>query len=383
MKCFVSWSGGKDCSFSLYLFRQANPDAQLHLLHMNRVHDRRAHRISKSVFDAQAAAMGLGITRVTVDQIDRYGEYFHQAMLKLKEQGMDHGIFGDIYLETHREWVEQACAKAGITPIFPLWGMSVEEIYRQFIAVGFKSLVITVQKKEGYEALLGKYLGPETDGLISQFDNFDKCGELGEYHSFVADGPTFQHPVEWRLGKAFENEKLRGFEIHSPVELLLIRHGQTLENTQNICQGQTKGTLSPKGIAQAEKLHTELQSESFDALYSSDLSRAHISAKLIFGEAAPIILDKRLRERAFGVYEGQLLPEGLNFDDDIEGTETLASLFERITDFLQMLSEEHGGQKVALVSHGVVIKSLLSLCEEKDFTRIPIPKNCTPLRILL
>ncbi len=380
-KYFVSWSGGKDCSFALYLFLKEHPEAKLHLLHMKRVHGRRAHRFTERLLDAQAEAMGLPLTRVLVDPPEQYAQFFQEALADMKAQGMDHGIFGDIYLETHRVWIDEQCAKAGITPIYPLWGMTVQDIYQQVVEAGFKSLIITVQK--AYKPLLGRFLTAELVDETAAYEGFDICGELGEYHSLMVDGPTFKHPLQYRVVSQFENEKLFGNELDIPtVDVTLIRHGQTVENTQNRCQGHTVGTLSSLGIEQAEQLSAELIDEQFDCVFSSDLSRAKITAEMIFPQAQ-IIEDARLRERFYGDLEGEVLPANLRFDEEIDGAETLLSLKERVQDFLTMLHRDYAGQKIAIVSHGIVIKTMLSLCSEDDFSEIRIPKNCSPYRIEL
>ncbi len=379
-KYFVSWSGGKDCSFALYLFLKEHPEAQLHLLHMKRVHGRRAHRFTDRLLDAQAAAMGLPLTRVLVDPPEHYADFFQAALADMKAQGMDHGIFGDIYLETHRVWLDEQCAKAGITPIYPLWGMTVQDIYQQVVEAGFKSLIITVQK--AYKPLLGRYLTMDLVDETAAYEGFDICGELGEYHSLMVDGPTFKHPLKYKVVGTFENEKLIGNELDCALELTLIRHGQTVENTQNRCQGHTVGTLSDLGIAQAQELGQKMKDEVFDAVFTSDLARAKDTAAMIFPKME-LIEDVRLRERFYGDLEGEVLPDGLRFDEAIEGAESLDSLSQRVEEFLNELRLDYAGRKVAIVSHGIVIKTMLAVCTEQAFTDIRIPKNCEPYTLEL
>ncbi len=164
------------------------------------------------------------------------------------------------------------------------------------------------------------------------------------------------------------------------MQLLLIRHGQTLENIQKICQGQSTGTLSPLGIAQAEALAEQLREEKVDKLYTSDLERARHTASLIFSEHERLAAqeDERLRERSFGPLERLPLPEGINFGDEIEGAESIASVLARVGDFLHMLEREHSGEKIAVVSHGITLRALMSLVTGRDFSELDIPDNCTP-----
>ncbi len=164
------------------------------------------------------------------------------------------------------------------------------------------------------------------------------------------------------------------------MQLLLIRHGQTLENIQMICQGQSIGTLSPLGIAQAEALAEQLGEEKVDKLYTSDLERARHTARIIFKDHVGLSaqVDERLRERSFGPLERLPLPEGINFGDEIEGAEPIASVLARVEDFLHMLEREHSGEKIAIVSHGITLRALMSLVTGKDFSELAIPENCTP-----
>ncbi len=164
------------------------------------------------------------------------------------------------------------------------------------------------------------------------------------------------------------------------MQLLLIRHGQTLENIQKICQGQSTGHLSPLGIAQAEALGEQLGEEKIDSLYTSDLERARHTARIVFAGNEELVAqeDERLRERSFGPLERLPLPEGINFGDEIEGAEAIASVLARVGDFLQMLEREHSGEKIAIVSHGITLRALMSLVTGEDFSELAIPENCTP-----
>ena len=141
------------------------------------------------------------------------------------------------------------------------------------------------------------------------------------------------------------------------VDLLIIRHGQTLENILNVCQGQTRGVLSPLGISQAQDLSLSLAGMHFDAVICSDLERAQRTAELIFGahKGLQILPDPRLRERSFGALEGLPLPAHLHFDDEIDGAESIESLRCRVQDFLTQLRSDYAGRRLAIVSHGVVI----------------------------
>ncbi len=214
MKKFVSWSGGKDCTFALYKYLQQGGDNVGTLLNMARCNPRSGHRVSDALFKAQANALGLPLVREHVKAENGYIHHFDKAINELKEQGYEAGIFGDIYLESHRVWIDEQCARLGITPIYPIWEMDVHTIYREFVEAGFKSKIIAVLLNEEYRELLGKDLSMELHQKMLTFgEGYDVCGENGEFHTFVHDGPLFSAPLDIEVVDNYENERLRGIAI--------------------------------------------------------------------------------------------------------------------------------------------------------------------------
>lgn len=215
MKVFVSWSGGKDCSFALYKYKEQNPDAEIvTLLNMNREATQNAHRVTEDLLCAQAEAMGCTLTRETVDPDKEYAYSFQKAIKKLKEEhGVEYGVFGDLYLETHLVWIREQCALLGITPIFPLLNIDVHDLYKEFVGVGFKSRVVAVKLTNPLQSLLGQDLNMDNYAQMTQIEGFDVCGENGEYHSFVYDGPTFNHPVKMVVTSEYTSAKHNGYYL--------------------------------------------------------------------------------------------------------------------------------------------------------------------------
>ena len=211
MKKFVSWSGGKDCCFALYKYIKSGGDDVSCLLNMIRNRDLSGHRVSDRLFYDQADALSLKLVRENVVAENGYIYHFDKVINSLKSEGYDGGIFGDIYLQSHRDWIEQQCSRLGITPIFPLWGMSVQDIYREFVESGFEAKIIGV--KRGYEEILGLKLSMELYDKFINYDNFDLCGEKGEYHTFVVNAPIFTRRLEYKEVNSYENEKLSGLEL--------------------------------------------------------------------------------------------------------------------------------------------------------------------------
>ncbi len=147
------------------------------------------------------------------------------------------------------------------------------------------------------------------------------------------------------------------------MQLLIIRHGNTLENAANIAQGQTDGTLSEQGLRDNEALALQLKEQQFTCIYSSPLARAWQTAVVIhqYHPTVPLILEDRLMERHLGILQGNPYPVPYAEADVYEGMETAESMANRLTDFLTMIRDKHPGETVVLVSHGYLLKVLLSL----------------------
>ncbi|MGV3626449.1 MAG: histidine phosphatase family protein [Betaproteobacteria bacterium] len=153
------------------------------------------------------------------------------------------------------------------------------------------------------------------------------------------------------------------------TQLILIRHGETLWNTQRRMQGQLDSPLTERGLWQACRLGERLQTQPFAALYSSDLPRARLTAERIADATGHTIIDDaRLRERHFGVFEGMTRAEMEKHDAEIyarfmsrdpqyavPGGESPAEFFARCRSALEELAERHAGQTIAVVTHGLVL----------------------------
>lgn len=198
--CFVSWSGGKDALFALYTAQQENPQITPTLLNMCDADQQksRSHGISAELLRRQAEALNLPLHQASIDERG-YEVVFKEAINHLKTtKEVTHGIFGDLYLWAHRDWVERVCAECDIIPLFPLWEVDTTQIVTDFVAAGFKTLLVAVHD----EKLDKKFLGTTIDKQFcaSLPTEVDPCGELGEFHTFVYDGPLFNQPVSFTRG---------------------------------------------------------------------------------------------------------------------------------------------------------------------------------------
>jgi len=190
MKAFASWSGGKDSCLACYNAISEGYEIS-HLLNMTDKEKSRSHGLDVKLISAQAEAMGIPILQRPTSW-EAYEDNFKSAVSDLKPD-IEAGVFGDIFLEEHREWVERVCGELDIEPILPLWGRDCEDLLQEFIDVGFEAVVVSTSKN------LSDILGRRVDkGLIDYLKGGgeDLCGESGEYHTFVMDGPLFKKSVE-------------------------------------------------------------------------------------------------------------------------------------------------------------------------------------------
>jgi uncharacterized protein (TIGR00290 family) len=179
----------------------------------------RSHGIPPQLLQAQADALDADMHFYETSWTS-YEQRFISMLNAARADGITHAVFGDIDLLAHREWEEKVCARAGMQACLPLWDEPRDRLVAEFLALGFKAIVVCVN---------GNHLGEEFCGR--EFDaafladlppGVDACGENGEFHTFVYDGPAFAKPVAFRQG-----QKLR---YQAPAELGgATYHFQTLQ----------------------------------------------------------------------------------------------------------------------------------------------------------
>lgn len=139
-----------------------------------------------------------------------YEETFQQLLRDVKSRGITGLVFGNIHLSDVRAWYEDRVTAAGLEHIEPIWGEQPADLIRESVDLGYRSLIISVDLERGAAQLLGNEINKALIDAMSRIPNLDPCGEHGEYHSFVFDGPLFQSPVPFERGGTFEshNHKL-------------------------------------------------------------------------------------------------------------------------------------------------------------------------------
>ncbi len=197
VKAFASWSGGKDGCLALYRAKQAGMDIRF-LINMVSEDGQRScsHGIRAEVIKKQAEALGIAIVQKPTTT-DIYEKIFSDTVKELKKKGVKAGVFGDIDFQPHREWDERVCAAVGVTANLPLWQEDQTKLMEEFIDAGFKSVVVAVKADLLGKETLGKTVDREFLGYVKALNkDITPCGEAGEYHTLVTDGPIFKKQLE-------------------------------------------------------------------------------------------------------------------------------------------------------------------------------------------
>jgi uncharacterized protein (TIGR00290 family) len=214
MKVFCSWSGGKDSCLSCYkAILDGHDVAYLFTMLATTGKYTRSHRLSKELILAQAEAMGIPVYQRRASW-NTYEREFKRALAFFKRKGVQGGIFGDLHVNEHREWVKRVCAQPEVIPLLPLWGIAGKDLLGQFIEAGFEAVVIAV--KDGL--LDTEWLGRRIDQqFMDEMENqaSDICGENGEYHTLVVDGPVFRKKIAIRDTRLVRREGVSFLEIPS------------------------------------------------------------------------------------------------------------------------------------------------------------------------
>jgi uncharacterized protein (TIGR00290 family) len=203
-KVIVAWSGGKDSALALYeILKSGGFDVIKLLTTVTQDDDRISiHGVRRVLLEQQATAVGFPLEKTFISKGASDKEYESKLLKTLKRQrddGVSSVVFGDIFLEDIKKYREQILAKAGMKGIYPLWQRNTKELAHKFINLGFKAIITSIDSK-----VLGKdFVGRDYDKqfLLDLPENVDPCGENGEFHSFVYDGPIFRQKVFFKKGE--------------------------------------------------------------------------------------------------------------------------------------------------------------------------------------
>lgn len=202
-RTLMSWSSGKDSAWALHVLQQ-NPEIDLVGLFctVNKEFDRVAmHGVRVELLKKQATSIGFPLEIIEIPypcSNAKYEEIMGRFVARAKSHDIEHFAFGDLFLEDIRRYREEKLEGSGIKPVFPIWGIPTDKLSRRMIAGGLRAVITCVDPKQAPKELVGKEFDQRF--LDSLPESIDPCGENGEFHSFVFDGPMFAEQIEITLG---------------------------------------------------------------------------------------------------------------------------------------------------------------------------------------
>ena len=206
---WLSWSSGKDSTFALHVARQ-DPELEVTglLVTVNRDADRVAmHAVRRELVQAQADAVGLPLHVVEIPYPCPNGVYEEQmaaAMDAAAAAGVQQVLFGDLHLADVRAYREEALRPTSITAAFPLWHQPTGPLATRMLAAGVRAVLTCVDPAQVPRELVGRAFDED---LIAELpEGADPCGENGEFHTFVWDGPGFRAPIDIEVGEVVDRD---------------------------------------------------------------------------------------------------------------------------------------------------------------------------------
>jgi len=220
-KAFIGWSGGKDCTLALHkIIEEKNFNPEFLLTNVSAETKRVSmHGVRCELITQQEFSIGIKGRKIylpTDYTFETYNKYMRHECNLMKQRGIDYAVFGDIFLEDLKKYREEKLKECGLSGIFPLWKRRSEDVYNEFINLGYKAIIICVNSNKLGKEFLGKTLDKE---LLSKFpEGVDCCGENGEFHTFAYEGPIFKKPIQFTTGEtvyktypASDNKEAMGF----------------------------------------------------------------------------------------------------------------------------------------------------------------------------
>lgn len=200
----MNWSGGKDSSMALARVMESGAyDVRFLFTTVNQFYGRVSmHGVREELLDMQAEAIGIPLIKCYLPAevtMSSYEESMRAALDSFRTEGINTAVFGDIFLEDLRAYRENKLSESGFNAVFPLWKEDTGDLVEEFIDSGFRAIVSAVDARFLDESFAGRFI--DRDFVASLPRGVDPCGENGEYHSFVIDGPVFGKPLRVRLGE--------------------------------------------------------------------------------------------------------------------------------------------------------------------------------------
>jgi uncharacterized protein (TIGR00290 family) len=222
-RILLSWSSGKDSAWTLHLLRQ-DPDIEISALltAFNGAADRVAmHAVRRELVEAQAQRTALPLWSIDLPWPCSNAVY-ENLMRETCQRALKHGItaiaFGDLFLQDIRDYRERQMESTGLSPLFPVWQIPTNELAGELISIGMKAKVTCIDLAK----LDASYAGREYDCefLSSLPPGVDSCGENGEFHTFVYDGPVFSSGIRVKVGEKLERDGFVFADVMPALDLL-------------------------------------------------------------------------------------------------------------------------------------------------------------------
>ena len=203
-RVLFTWSGGKDSAMALYELETADGyEITALLTTVTEDYDRISmHGVRATLLEQQAQSLRLPLEKVYLTRNssnEEYEERMRDKLMQYRDQGVFSVVFGDIFLEDLRKYREDNLAKIGMRGVFPIWKRDANELAHTFIGLGFKAVITCVDSNVLDRGFVGRVFDEQ---FLSELPGtVDPCGENGELHSFVYDGPIFRERIAHRKGK--------------------------------------------------------------------------------------------------------------------------------------------------------------------------------------
>lgn len=212
MNFVISYSCGKDSALALYrMVREGHKPVGL-LVMFNEEQGRSwFHGVDKPLLEAVSKSLNIPLILCECKACD-YNAAIETGLVRAKELGAEVAVFGDIDIQEHREWGTERCRVAGLDAVFPLWQQDRLALTHEVIDIGFKAVIKCVEKSKVHPKFLGTILHHDIINEIIA-GGADACGENGEYHTFVFDGPIFSFPLPIEMGEVID------FETHAVIDI--------------------------------------------------------------------------------------------------------------------------------------------------------------------
>ena len=216
-KAYLNWSSGKDSALALYrILQQKEYKIETLLTNVNKDFSRVSmHGLHESILDAQSESLNIPLQKLYFPAevtMDIYNEKMYKTVSGLKSQGFDFAVFGDIFLEDLKSYRDSKLSEVDVQGVYPLWNQNSQDLIHEFLGLGFKAITVCVNASLLGEEFVGRIIDEQF--LKDLPTDVDVCGENGEFHTFVFDGPIFSKPIDFKVGE----KVLRSYTLHDKNE---------------------------------------------------------------------------------------------------------------------------------------------------------------------